>query len=357
MKYSLYIGRLAGVKIFIHWTFWLLIIWSVYNDVKTGLEWNEVLWSMGFILAVFGCVTLHELGHALAARRYHIATRDITLLPIGGVAKLESIPEKPKEELVVALAGPAVNMVIAALLFPFVEITGEDFTSLQVINNDNFLLMMMGVNISLVAFNMLPAFPMDGGRVFRALLAFWMDRLKATRIASAVGQAVAIGFIILGFYGNTMLIFIGAFIFIAAQGEARYAVAQSSLKNNTLARVLMPNYPVLDVSTSLAIAARTLLQGQNKNFLVYSDGRPVGALGREDIVKGLSQGDDQQSVGSVMQSDLLTFDVGVGIEQAWRTMQGAGRSVALVTEAGSPVGAVDSENIAEFLMLQGANRP
>jgi Zn-dependent protease len=356
MKFSLYLGRIAGIKIFIHWTFWILIAWTVYNDMQAGLEWSEILWSVGFILAVFVCVTLHELGHALAARRYHIGTHDITLLPIGGVAKLESIPEKPKEELVVALVGPAVNVAIALILLPFVHLNPESLESLAVISRENFLLTMMAVNVSLVAFNMIPAFPMDGGRVFRALLAFRMDRLKATRIASAVGQAVAVGFILLGFYGNTMLIFIGAFIFLAAQGEARYAAVQSHLKNFTLARVVMADYPTLDASASLGEAARSLLSGQNKNFLVVSDGRPVGVLSREDIVRGFTEGGEAAPVRSVMQREVLQFDVNTGIEQAWRAMQSAGKQVALVTEHGTVRGAVDSENIAEFLMLRAAGQ-
>jgi CBS domain-containing protein len=171
-----------------------------------------------------------------------------------------------------------------------------------------------------------------------------------------VGRAVAVGFILLGFYGNTMLIFIGAFIFLAAQGEARYAAVQSHLKNFTLARVVMADYPTLDASASLGEAARSLLSGQNKNFLVVSDGRPVGVLSREDIVRGFTEGGEAAPVRSVMQREILQFDVNTGIEQAWRTMQSAGRQVALVTESGAVRGAVDSENIAEFLMLRAAGQ-
>jgi Zn-dependent protease len=225
MNYKLYLGRISGIKLFVHWTFLLLIGWVIYSDVQSGLNFESVLWSLGFVFAIFGCVTLHELGHSLTAQRYHIRTRDITLLPIGGVASLESIPKKPSEELAVALAGPAVNVLIALLLLPVIYFgsSPDVFEGIGGISHSNFLTSLLSVNISLVVFNMIPAFPMDGGRVLRALLGFKLNHRKATTIAARIGQVIAVIFVAVGFYENSFLIFIGIFIFMGAQSELRYA--------------------------------------------------------------------------------------------------------------------------------------
>ncbi|MDB2497393.1 site-2 protease family protein, partial [Verrucomicrobiales bacterium] len=195
MKWSLKLGRLFGIDVYLHFTFLLLLgflglyYWRSTHEVAGALE------GVSFILALFACVLLHEFGHSLMARRYGIKTRDITLLPIGGVARLEKIPEEPVRELWVALAGPAVNVVIAALLFIGLLATGglsstQEFTE----SGGSFFQRLLVVNLIIVAFNLLPAFPMDGGRVLRALLAFKMGRRRATIIAANVGQVMAIGF-------------------------------------------------------------------------------------------------------------------------------------------------------------------
>lgn len=287
MKYKLYLGRVSGIKLFVHWTFALLLGWVVYNDVRAGLSTVEILWSLAFIIALFVCVTLHELGHSLTAQRYHIKTRDITLLPIGGVASLESIPEKPKEELLITLAGPLVNVAIALVLFPFIYLSNSvgGLGGLTDVSGQSFLTSLVSVNLYLALFNMIPAFPMDGGRILRALLAYKMDRLKATRIAAGIGQALAVGFVVLGFYGNPFLVFIGIFIFMGAQGETRFAQGRALVKNVTLREVMMSEISSLEATLTIRDAAQQVLNGQNKNFVITSAGRPVGTLGYKDIVK------------------------------------------------------------------------
>ena len=194
MKYSLRIGRPFGIKISIHWTFLLLIAWVVIVGVQQGLNLEQTLLSIFFVLTLFVCVVLHELGHSLAAMHYGADVRSITLLPIGGMANISKMPEKPKQELVVTVAGLAVNVVIAFILFGVISITGGvnpeqmDFTA---ITTTNFLVMLMLVNLFVVAFNLIPAFPMDGGRILRSLFSMKMDRLKATRWAKNTGQAFA----------------------------------------------------------------------------------------------------------------------------------------------------------------------
>ncbi|MBL7860447.1 MAG: site-2 protease family protein [Cyclobacteriaceae bacterium] len=358
MKYKLFIGKISGIKIFVHWTFALLIAYVVYNDIKAGLGTTEILWSVAFIFALFGCVTLHELGHSLTAQRYHIKTRDITLLPIGGVASLEAIPEKPKEELLITLAGPLVNVAIALILLPFVHWpdTTEALQELSNVNGNNFIMSLLSVNVTLAVFNMIPAFPMDGGRILRALLAYKLDRVKATRIAAGIGQAVAVVFVILGFYGNPFLVFIGIFIFLGAQGEARYAAGRALVKGVTLKQVMMREIPALESHLTIRDAAQQLLQGQNKNFIVLTNNNPVGTLTHSDIIKALGEQGENALVENAMDKELISLPADTSLEDGLKQLQLSRKPLALVTHQGSMIGIVDAQNIAEFLLIKQAQK-
>ena len=224
MKWKL--GTLAGIGVYLHWSFWLLPAWILFSG--SGL--TGALGSVLFVFAIFGCVVLHELGHALMARHYGIGTRDITLYPIGGVASLMRMPRRPSQELAIALAGPAVNVVIAGLLFAVLIVVGIGSQGLVFnIAGGSFLINLLAVNIALVVFNMLPAFPMDGGRVLRAFLAMRKPYLRATEIAVRVGQVVAILLGLLGLMSGGTLIFIAMFVFLAAQAELAMARRQEAL--------------------------------------------------------------------------------------------------------------------------------
>lgn len=234
MRGAIPLGRLAGIQIYVHWTFALLLIYAGSSGYSDGLNIWQILIGIVFILAVFGCVTLHELGHALAARRYGIATHDIILLPIGGVARLAGMPEKPLHEIVVAVAGPLVNVVIALLLQVVLYVTAGlwvwqlPYTAFF----ESFWLAVLLTNLMLVVFNAIPAFPMDGGRVLRATLAMFMNRPLATRIAATIGQILAVGFAIFGYYnGRYGLILTGMFIFWAAGAESRNVQLEAKRNN------------------------------------------------------------------------------------------------------------------------------
>lgn len=357
-KYSLSLGRVAGIRVFVHWTFLILIGWIVFINLRQGLGPVDIFWSILFVLSIFACVTAHELGHALAARRYDIKTRNITLLPIGGLAQLESIPEKPKEELVVALAGPLVNVLIAGVLYPFVKLATPDIEQLNLaqLNHLNFLPSLMAVNIWLAIFNLIPAFPMDGGRVLRALLTFQMERAKATRIAASVGQILALGFIFFGFFFNPFLIFIGLFIYLGAQGEATVAEAQSLLSGYTVGDALLREIPVLEADETIEQASDKLLATQNRNFLVVSQGEPVGTLSRDQIIRALRQGKTDASVQEAMDAHFVRLEINEPLEQAWMKLHRGQKSVAPVFQSNRLIGLLDTENISEFLMIREANR-
>ena len=358
MRGGLKIARLFGIDVFVHWTFSLLIAFIIFRGVRAEYSAQELVWSVLFILLLFFIVVLHELGHSLTARRFGIPTRNITLLPIGGVASLEKMPEKPKEELLVALAGPLVNVVLAIVLYFFISIPSEEILvdkMSEPINPGNIVLYLFIVNIILAVFNMIPAFPMDGGRVLRAMLSIKIKRHKATVIAARIGQVLAVFFIIGGFYGNPFLILIGLFIIFGAQAEAQHTKTNYMLKGATLSDVLMQNYETLQSSDSIKVAIQKLLDGQSKNFLVLDENNyPVGTLDRESMIKSISENGVEIDVASCMNADLLKFRASTEVESAYREMQTNNISLALIYENEEFIGIVDSENILEYIMLQSA---
>jgi Zn-dependent protease/predicted transcriptional regulator len=357
MKSALSLGKVSGIRVSIHWTFLLLIAWIVIQNLRAGVATGPLLWTLLFVGAIFVCVVLHELGHALAAQRYGIRTRDITLYPIGGVARLESIPHKPKEELVVALAGPLVNLVIAALIMPWTAaplLSGTE-TEIQ-IGPGNFLFAFAVVNAWLAIFNLVPAFPMDGGRVFRALLSFWMERARATRVAATFGQVIAVGFIFLGFYVNPFLIFIGLFIILGAQAEANYASTEALMEGHTVLDLTMREMPVVKPEATVGEMVREILNTQKKNFVVADESRVLGVISQLDVIKALGDKGDQLLVRDCMQTNILYLPSNLPVNDAIVKMQSAGRTIALVKEGDAVIGMVDNDNLVEFVLIQRARQ-
>ncbi|MFO1106834.1 MAG: site-2 protease family protein [Amaricoccus sp.] len=220
MKWSARLGRIAGIDVRLHASFALICLWVAWLSWRdTGSLWG-VLNGVTLVLLLFLCVLLHEFGHALTARRFGIGTRHITLWPIGGIALLEAIPDRPGQEVVIALAGPAVNLAIAAALALVAPLAGNGTAG-------GILQVLIHANLLLAGFNLLPAFPMDGGRVLRALLAMRFDRVRATRIAAIVGRVMAVGFLVAGLRGNPVLILIAGFVWFAAGAESRAVAAQT----------------------------------------------------------------------------------------------------------------------------------
>ena len=289
MKWSWKIGEFRGIGLYMHSTFLILIGFIVLSHWSAGSSLGKTLEGVGFILSLFACVVLHEFGHALMAARYGIKTRDITLLPIGGLARLERMPDKPLQELWVALAGPAVNVVIAAALFVLLQFTNA-WAPLEQLNvaSGPFLQRLMVVNVILVVFNMLPAFPMDGGRVLRALLATRLEYTRATQIAASIGQSMALVFGFLGFLYNPFLIFIALFVWIGAAQEASMAQMKSSLAGIPVMRAMITDFQTLTPGDPLAHATEQILAGSQQDFPVLEDGHVVGILTRHDLLVGLT---------------------------------------------------------------------
>lgn len=357
MKWSWTAGKIAGIDFRIHVTFLLLLGWVGISHWLTGRSAEAVVAGVGFILALFGCVLLHELGHALAARRFGIATRDITLLPIGGVAHLERMPEKPAQELFVALAGPAVNVVIATLLAFWLNLTNgwQPLSQLQVASG-SLAERLLVANVVLVLFNLIPAFPMDGGRVLRAVLASRMDYGKATRIAARVGQGMALLMGFAGLFGNPMLLFIALFVWIGASQEAGAAQMKEAIAGTPVGAVMLTDFQTLRHDESLRDAVRLVLQGSQQDFPVMEHQRVAGVLTRAALLSALAEYGQDHPVSSVMRRDFLTAGYTEMLEPVLQRLQESECHTMPVTHAGRLAGLLTMENVSEFFLIQAAVR-
>jgi Zn-dependent protease/predicted transcriptional regulator len=353
MKWSLWIGKYFGIDVYLHVTFLLLLGFIGLVD-RAGMTGFFVL-----VLALFGCVLLHEFGHALMARRFGIPTRDITLLPIGGVARLEKMPDSPWEEFLVAIAGPAVNVVIAALLLPVVLLgggIGPDFFTTPGITGSSFSEALLKVNLSLIAFNLLPAFPMDGGRVLRALLAMKMDHAKATNIAARVGQGMAVLFGVIALYsGQLVLGLIAFFVWSGAARENRYTQMRSVFRGVTAGHAMQPAFGWLEPNDTLSRAVHVHQNFPQAAYPVLHDGHPVGLVLPEDLVAAVSTHYLTSPVAPVMRSgDMLVVSADDPLEEVMMQMQTHETPIALVERNGVMAGILTAVNIAGYFEIHGA---
>lgn len=355
MAWSWKFARIAGIDVRIHVTFVMLIGWIAMSHWSEGHDLRAVAEGVGYILVLFGCVVAHEFGHALTAAHYGIQTRDITLLPIGGLARLERMPDDPRQELWVALAGPAVNVVIAAGLFAWLRVTGtwEPLSALTVATG-GFLERVLLANVTLVAFNLLPAFPMDGGRALRALLARRMEYARATERAAAIGQGLAVVFGFIGLFLNPMLLFIALFVWIGAGQEASMVQMKSALAGIAVRGAMLTDIRTLTPLSTLGDAVDLLLTSSQLDFPVVDGRQVVGMLTRTDLLAALTQQGRDGVVGRVMRVDFPAVGPDDLLEPALARLQGLDWRTIVVAEDDVLVGLVTMDNVGEFLMIHTA---
>lgn len=358
MSWSFTIGRIFGTEVRIHLTFLLLVAWFALSAGMRDGQAGAVQ-AAAFVLAVFACVLAHEFGHVLMARRFGIPTSDVTLLPIGGVANMARMPEDPGQELWIALAGPAVNVVIALLL---VVLAGARLdpagVTTAVTGAADFATRLAAVNIVLVVFNLLPAFPMDGGRVLRAVLSWWMGRPQATRIAAGIGQSLAFVLGFLGLFGNPLLIFIALFVFMAASQEA-YAVELGDATSRAgVARATITAFATLKTDARVGDAVDLLLSTSQREFPVTDGaGRLRGVLTRDGMIQALGTSGPDTAVLDVMEREIATVHQRAPLSQAVAALEASGRSlVGVIDDDQRVVGLVTMENLAEYMMVERAQR-
>lgn len=355
MKWSWKLVRLAGVDIYIHATFLILIAWIGFVYWQAEGTLIAVISGIGFILSLFACVVLHELGHSLVARHYGIRTEHITLLPIGGVAALERLPDDPKQEIHVALAGPAVNVVIALVLWILLSLqAGFSVADELDVVGGTFLERLLVVNLILAIFNMLPALPMDGGRVLRAALAMRMSHAEATRIAAKIGQAFAL---VLGFLGlayNPFLAFIALFVWIGAGAEAQWEKMKSALSGVRLGQAMLTEYRTLSPQEPLRSAIELTLATSQKDFPVLADGNIIGVLTQTDLLRGLHAEGDAVQCGDWMQPGVERADADEPVEKVLERLQSGKCRLVSVTRGDRLVGIVDMDNVVELIRIRDA---
>lgn len=356
MKRSLKVGSVSGIGIYLHWTFLLLIaaIFAFYY-VQSQSIWAAVS-GMGLITGVFACVVLHELGHALTARRFGVGTRSITLYPIGGLARLQRIPSEPMKEFWIAIGGPAVNLVIAAFLGAvLLALNGSFHPDVLRTPGQHTIASLMWINVALAGFNLLPAFPMDGGRVLRALLAMKQDYARATQTAANVGQLMAILFGLFGLLSfNPILLFIALFVYVGAQQESKQAMYRAFTEGTPVREAMVTRFSTLGTDDTLDDAMNALLAGTDHDFPVVQDGQIVGILRRKQLIEALSTHDRKSPVGTVADRDFFTTEPGAPLDEVFQRMNEANCTTVPVAEEDRLVGLLTLENVGELIMVSSA---
>ncbi|CAA9313075.1 MAG: Putative zinc metalloprotease MJ0392 [uncultured Microvirga sp.] len=356
MLWSFPIVTVAGTVVRVHVTFLLFLVWIGGTHWRLGGQ-AAALDGVLFIVLVFACVLAHEFGHIFAARRYGIRTPEVTLWPIGGVASLERIPDKPREELVVALAGPAVNVVIGLVLVLILGATLDGAAMTELENpRAGLLARLAAANIFLVVFNLIPAFPMDGGRVLRALIAMRRPHAEATRIAARIGQGAAFAFALIGLFTNPMLIVIGLFIYLAATAESQHVAFRDGTQGLPVREAMMRPIETLLAGASLDDAVDLLIRTAQKEFpVVDAGGRPQGLLTKDALIRALREGGPGTPVGTVMTRDIPGVGHWHPLENALRALtQSKAPALTVVDDDGRLVGLLTPENVGEMMLVRQA---
>ena len=360
MSWAWRVATVAGIPINVHGTFAVLIIFILVSGLASGSGVASAVASVLFILAIFATIILHELGHALTARRFGIRTRDITVLPIGGLARLERMPDVPRQELWVALAGPAVNIVIGATCYALlVAATGTAPSLTLDPSGAGFLGRFTAVNLALAIFNMVPAFPMDGGRALRALLAERIEYTRATEVAASIGQGLALVFGLVGLFANPVLVFIALFVWMGASSEATAVTLRGALAGALVSRAMITDFRTVRGSSPLSEVVELVLMGAQRDFPVMDETghEIVGVLSRDQLVSGISAFGGSGAVEQAMTTTFETVDAREMLDAAYGRLQASAAPVLPVLHDGRLVGLLTSENVAEYVMIRRALTP
>lgn len=356
MPWSLIIGRVAGTQIRIHFTFFLFLVWIwvvYYRQGGSLAAWQGV----SFVALLFVCVLLHEFGHILVAKRFGVKAPDVTLWPFGGIANLDQIPEKPSQEFFIAIAGPLVNVAIAIALMLYLGNT-IDAAALMHVDEPKVGLIakLAGANLFLALFNMLPAFPMDGGRVLRALLALKFGFSRATELAASIGQGLAVVLGVIGLFGNPMLVVIAVFVFLAASSEASHAQLRQVARGAIVADAMITRFETLGPQSRVQDAVEALIRTTQTEFpVVDGGGRLRGVLTRDAMIRALKERGPDASVLEAMDAGIPTVSARASLESAVKSFTQQRKSVLGVTDSsGRLVGLLTVENLGEMMMLRAA---
>ena len=344
------VATVAGIPIRIHFTFVLILVWVGFRNEPAG---GSLVLQFLFLFLLFTCVVLHELGHALMAKRFGVETLEIVLYPIGGIARLKSMPSG-LAELLIAIAGPAVNLVIVALLFPAVVLWSPELVqNAELTGLPQLAVYVFLANMMLFLFNLIPAFPMDGGRILRSgLTLLGMPEDRATNIAAGIGQSIAVVFALVALFTNPILLLIALFVFLGAGQEAAFVRRRFMVRGRTAREAMITRFETLAPQDTLRRAAELLLDSHQQDFPVIDAWkRVVGPLSRSVILEGLAQNDPSSAVLTVMDRDVHSVAPESSMNDVLRMFQDSGGKPVLVMKDGDLVGMVTLDNLAEFIEL------
>jgi Zn-dependent protease len=369
MSWSFRIAQVRGIEIRVHITFFLILVLGAVQWGGITGRLDGALFGIVLMILLFTCVTLHELGHSLVALRFGIPVREITLLPLGGVAQITKNPDKPIQELLIAIAGPLVNVVIAAILVVALGGFGDAnvlngrglLSSLEEPSPQGLLVWLLAANISLVVFNLIPAFPLDGGRVLRALLWMVMGYRRATRVASVIGQIIAIGLGLFGLLeGNFILILIAVFVFFGAGQENVMAESKTVLTTLRVGDAYNRYALTLAVGDRVSKAVDYLLTSYQPDFAVMQGNNLIGIVTRSDVLRSLASSTIDPFVTEIMERDILKADASKTLQEVSELMTQQGKRVAAVfggPSGNAYFGLISMEDISEaFTILEFQQR-
>ena len=363
------IGRAAGIDVKVHWTFIFLLAFAAFIGFRNAAEFGGnsavgIVVTIAIILALFLCVVLHEFGHSLVAQRLGINVTDITLLPIGGVARLQTLPDKPIDEIKIAVAGPLVNVVLAPLFFGLAFVFGvSTLPSLAAAQQSlGGALFYLGVaNLALVVFNLIPAFPLDGGRVLRGLLAIRFGPVRATDISAGIGQFLAVVLGFLGFAGGNLgLILIAIFVFFGAGGEQQVVRQRELTRGLTVSDVMGTKRRTETITPqhNFGQVLDAVIHGYQVDFPVVEDGQIVGMLTRREIFSAANSPDQFRDVRDLMKSDFPTITPDADLfEDGNRILQESGFRAVPVVRDGELVGMLTTDDIGQANLLRDIRKP
>lgn len=359
---SFKIGRAFGIDVKVHWSFFLLLAFFGFLAYRDSGSVASALITVGIVVALFLCVLLHEYGHSLVAIRLGSEVQDITLLPIGGLARMKSLPERPIDEVKIAVAGPLVNVVLAPIFYGLALLFGGNLSvPTDILSGTGSLGQVFAalgtINVALVVFNMIPAFPMDGGRVLRGLLATRLGQVRATDISSTIGQAFAILFILLGFFGNNFLLaIIGFFVFLGASGEAQLVRQKEQMRGLAVADVMGTKGRTETVTPyhNFGQILDSVIHGYQVDFpVVDEEGRLVGIITRNEIMSAAHSPARFSSVRDLMKTDFPTISPDADLfTEGQRVLRESGLRALPVVKDGNLVGMLTIEDVGQAALLR-----
>jgi Zn-dependent protease/CBS domain-containing protein len=350
------LGHIAGIELRVHLTLVLLLVWIAASYAVQGSSLGESALGIALVVALFAVIVVHELGHALVARRYGIKTRDIMLLPIGGIASLERMPERPQQELAVALVGPVINLALAGLIWLGIQLAGGSTAVSEATTIRGALAtQLLWINVVLAIFNLIPAFPMDGGRALRALLAIWLGREKATDIAAGLGKVCAVVMGIAGVFFNPFLILIAAVVWFGASQERALVHLRHALAGVPVSAAMLRRVGAVSPEQRLEDAATLMVSGGQNQVPVIDHGRPVGVLTRGDVASGLARSGPDARVATAPTHEVVTVEPGDPLDRVLDRLRETPDAVAVVVDHGEAVGMVTAETLASYAALHDRN--